>query len=607
MSTVKAHAIETPTENKSVKKLVVAIHGIGSQFRYATIQSVATSFSIYCGGNARPPLGSFHPKPPLTAGILPFESKKIPEALRGLGFAEVFWADIPQQAVEKRDTLEETKAWAKTVVARVRALDCAGDHRPTVDYKKASSVVAEMVETIGVLESLLFLADKCGLVKFDLASLLTDYLGDVQIVTEFVDYRERILSEFHRIMKELTENHPDVEEVYIIAHSEGTVVSFIGLLQALSGQVPEEVRWNVGKVRGYMTLGSPIDKHIVMWPDLWKNLTAPQTTPSAPIKWRNYYDNGDPVGYELNTARDWLQENKWIADQNTTSKEDYFEFTNAHECGFTRYPLPGKAHNDYWEDQAVFAHFIGDVIEKKPVTKPRTRQYAWAISWIVPYVLCLALLFGGVYLLYKVTGKLIGDGSTGWEIFRNVGSIATLLGGMTVMARMPRLTKFFPWHLIAAAIFGLSVWAFQAWIVPTVSANLGLFFDQHFGWPGEKAFIGVVAVIGLIAALSAKFMPGTGLKPLMILSGLMVTVVTYAIVTGPGVSDQPLWPVVLAGAGFLYLWWLAALLFDLVFVWHHYIRWGAGMTALKKIRKAHHKDAQLTRPRVTQLRTAPAG
>ena len=34
----------------------------------------------------------------------------------------------------------------------------------------------------------------------------------------------------------------------------------------------------------------------------------------------------------------------------------------------------------------------------------------------------------------------------------------------------------------------------------------------------------------------------------------------------------PVWPVFLATAAFLYLWWLAALLFDLVFIWHLYIR-----------------------------------
>jgi hypothetical protein len=32
------------------------------------------------------------------------------------------------------------------------------------------------------------------------------------------------------------------------------------------------------------------------------------------------------------------------------------------------------------------------------------------------------------------------------------------------------------------------------------------------------------------------------------------------------------WPVLLGGAAFLYLWWLAALIFDLGFVWQRYIR-----------------------------------
>ena len=34
----------------------------------------------------------------------------------------------------------------------------------------------------------------------------------------------------------------------------------------------------------------------------------------------------------------------------------------------------------------------------------------------------------------------------------------------------------------------------------------------------------------------------------------------------------PVWPVLLSGAVFLYLWWLAALIFDLGFVWQRYIR-----------------------------------
>jgi hypothetical protein len=39
------------------------------------------------------------------------------------------------------------------------------------------------------------------------------------------------------------------------------------------------------------------------------------------------------------------------------------------------------------------------------------------------------------------------------------------------------------------------------------------------------------------------------------------------------VLDQgPIWLVLLAGAAFLYLWWLAIVTFDLTFIWHLYIR-----------------------------------
>src|SRR3954447_15070349 len=174
---MKAQIVEPVVQNKNeITKLVVAIHGIGNQFRYATVQSVAVRFSDYCGSASRPPLGSFYPKAPLATGVLPFNPPKGRQALQGLGFAEVYWAHIPRGAADKKDTIEEAKAWAKTVVARVRAMDCPDKDSPSVNYKKASSVVAEMVETIGVLESLFFLADKAGIVKFDLADLLTDYL-----------------------------------------------------------------------------------------------------------------------------------------------------------------------------------------------------------------------------------------------------------------------------------------------------------------------------------------------------------------------------------------------------------------------------------------------
>jgi hypothetical protein len=64
------------------------------------------------------------------------------------------------------------------------------------------------------------------------------------------------------------------------------------------------------------------------------------------------------------------------------------------------------------------------------------------------------------------------------------------------------------------------------------------------------------------------------LKPLIFLGTAAVAfIVGRHIVDASRNGDVgPVWPVFLATAGFLYLWWLAALIFDLVFVWHLHIR-----------------------------------
>jgi len=226
-----------------IAKVVVAIHGIGSQTRSDTIRSVAHRF-----GDRSPvplpvmPLGYFHIGN--IGQVLASRLDTPPHSpLATIGFAEVFWADIPRGIVKKEDTLEETKAWGKSVVSRAHA-----------------------------------------------TYLLT--------VKKFVDDRQPI------------------PEIYIVAHSEGTVVSFLGLLQALSGLVvkdPDDQSKTAGTgwidhVRGFMTLGSPIDKHFLLWPKLWENLKLESTgdansgavtfpgngqarlTLNQPIQWREGSD-----------------------------------------------------------------------------------------------------------------------------------------------------------------------------------------------------------------------------------------------------------------------------------------------------------------------------
>jgi hypothetical protein len=598
----------TAQSKPPVKKLVVAVHGIGKQFRYATIKSVAEQFGIYCNGQVGTPLGAFHPAVPGDPEAIPLPrpnaSFEPPAGLEGVMLAEIFWANIPDEAVKAADTIEETKDWAKTVVERLRALDCAKNNHPTINYEKTSAVVDEMIQTIGVLENLLFLGRKTGVANFELQQVLTDYVCDIQIVTEFSDYRRKILQEFDNTLAKLTKKH-DPDEIHIVAHSEGTVVSILGLLAAMSQkQMPEWAK----RVTGYMTIGSPIDKHLAMWPSLFEAFkpTGANQRGRTPILWKNYYDNGDPVGFELDTAREWMIEQGWMSDP--PKPTDYFHFTAADDLGFTRYYLPGKAHNDYWKDPEVFGHFIKTVVQpsnrEKPekVRKPRTNWTAAAVSWVIPYIICFLLLLAGTYVVYKQVSISIDADPTVAEMARNVIAISLLLAGMTVFARVPRLADASRGYIGSLVTVGISAYLYTLMIDPAADRNISGFTGKLLPG-GSVSIVWVTSAIAILAGIISYLKPRWGLKPLIMLVALTLGAVLWSILGDSPKADRKLWPVALGGVAFVYLWWLAALLFDLVFVWHRYIRGSVATTVLRRIRK-RKPAGQQTEPVVMQ--TAPS-
>jgi len=394
----------------TVSKLVIAIHGIGDQFRHATIRSVVTRFGRYFDFPAAVPLGSFYSADGLINAFRLQAPPEVPAGLGNIGFAEVYWADIPRAIQKEGYTIEEAKAWARTIVDRVRARyghEIGEEFKfDSQDYRDAASVLQEMIETIRILGNLLYLAEKAGLPKFDLDELLTSYLGDVQIVADFATYRQKILQQFRQVLDALWDRLRDQSpDIYIVAHSEGTVVAFMALLQAMSlptpGEVPPPPRpeW-IDHVRGFMTIGSPIDKHLILWPEIWRQFRTPGPPVKPPIRWRNYYDYGDPVGFDLDTTRTWMNEpeHHWAPA---------FEFRPEDDFGFSRYALPGAAHNEYWGDGGVFGHFIETVVGVPPAAgrsfaeRPPNRWWARVVSYVVPYVLAFLLAYTGVYLLVK--------------------------------------------------------------------------------------------------------------------------------------------------------------------------------------------------------------
>jgi hypothetical protein len=147
-----------------------------------------------------------------------------------------------------------------------------------------------------------------------------------------------------------------------------------------------------------------------------------------------------------------------------------------------------------------------------------------------------------------------------------------LLTGLTVMARLPRLTRKPGWWALGIAIF----------IVAAVVCSFTLEVERWW-------HIGVALIVALIACgmniLRRKIgLPGT--KSLLALGCIATAVVVWDYVY-PLDHLGPLWPLFLAGALFAYLWWIGILIFDLTFIWHRYIRMSMCLPALQAAQRGH--------------------
>ena len=573
-----------PAEGGGVTKVLVAIHGIGSQTAYATVQSVAAQLGNYFDIGAPIPLGRFY-KGTSANGPAPTPillAPPDPEALVGFGFAEAYWAGIPRGAAESGFVLEKTKRWARTVIGRL-VLRASQTKKPLPDREqdRLMTVLDEMVETIAVLERLNFLAAKAGLFEFKLQRLLTDYVDDVQVVADFPSYRAQILERVDDVMKAglaLGDGKPT--ELYIVAHSEGSVVAFLALLTAIAN--PTKHPW-IESTRGLMTIGSPIETHHLLWPELWTGLRPAPSNKVGRIVWHNYYDSGDPIAYPLKSTTKWLKDPEVGFDR----------YLKPEETEFSRYNLPGKAHNDYWHDRELFAYFIENVVGAKRregaprATKPANKYSAMILSYTVPYVIVVALLWLATFFLYRPVVAVVAKVKpTTPEIFWDVLGIALLLLGMTAAARIPRLTNGRRWWLAATAVFAAGAWGYAALVSGASRESLGLVFTGRTADPVSDATQGIVitaAGVALLSGFLANWRPGWGAKTLPVSGLIAALLLVFHLIAADKDNTVEVWPMALGAAAFFYLWWIATLLFDLVFVWHWFVRHATTAASLSEI------------------------
>ena len=186
-----------------------------------------------------------------------------------------------------------------------------------------------------------------------------------------------------------------------------------------------------------------------------------------------------------------------------------------------------------------------------------------------------------------------------------------LLGSVTVAACIPRLTRHWFWWFVGWYVFlvaALGYWvcvsfetrhALGSWVAP-LGQGLNNLESRWTGaevgeakagaWligngSAQEEFLATGGVLILAAGL-VFFVPMAssrwrfwGGTPLLIIVGGMSVLFLVGVVMVHAASRPhapamgPLWPLLLAGAAFFYLWWLAALVFNLAFVWHRYIRY----------------------------------
>ena len=369
----------------------------------------------------------------------------------------------------------------------------------------------------------------------------------------------------------------------------------IALLTAIAN--PDKYPW-IRSVKGVMTIGSPIEVHHLLWPELWQELEPAASAKKRPLQipWRNYYDYGDPIAYKLARTQQWLHARGF--DQQLVLEE----------TGFGRSYLPGKAHVDYWNDNELFAHFIETVVKpaapcprSTAASAPGNKWWAIAVSYAVPQLLIAALLCAATYLLYRpVAGALKADSSP-LVVGRDVLGIGLLLLGITAATRIPRLTSKWRWWLTAAVLLGASMIGYQVLVVEGSRAALGMAFidpshrDAASAVDIENATRGVQLVaagLALMCGVMASWWPSWGARVLPI-AGLGASVALIVVLLWSNDEGMDLWPIVLGGACFFYLWWVATLLFDLVFVWHRYIRHSVALESIADITTRGYKPSKL--------------
>lgn len=207
-------------------------------------------------------------------------------------------------------------------------------------------------------------------------------------------------------------------------------------------------------VKHFITLGSPIDKFLVLWHHNYRHMgpihyTAGDAwsadwlddTITHRITHYNVCDEQDPVGHHLDVARDCSAYNNVFRTDIPVTYRDVV---------FRRYAVPGLAHVQYWKDQDLFDRLIREVIDERPEPQadPRSPEAHSHLGQLVKekffevagvYDMALAWAYARIPLIASViTGLLLSYGWIGWHYWGFSPSSALALLASLLLWICPR-------------------------------------------------------------------------------------------------------------------------------------------------------------------------
>ncbi len=424
---------------------ILVVHGIGEQKRFETLTSVVSNFyralKALGVGNLSRDLRLHNQSQPAS---LAFSYKGSSYVFR---FYEAYWADLDQPYNFFRWL--KLIWWGLTIWSRryydpppagMRTISVGGFKRllTRIQLGILSLVFLILLVTLRVVNQIIVVVFKKQL---PLGQTLYNFLGDVQLFVsesirfdtlETLDRKSRYAIRT-RLWDVLARANMDpVQEIYILAHSLGTVIAFNALMEQ-EGMIPSYIDDQdlraalqakgflnsqgradrerfLSKISAVFTLGSPLDKFAAIWPRVIPvNLSDPRKG-QKPIPWFNIHDILDIVGANLNHFK------------NIPGLEDPVNLPWRDQTIFA------TAHTSYWTykdgKKRFIDRFVDYLLDPTPVDQRRfhaPEHRSWS-AWIA---LVLLGLLGIVLTAYVVAviGLAGAVGITGYDL-----GVSTILG-----------------------------------------------------------------------------------------------------------------------------------------------------------------------------------